>query len=116
LRCDQRPCDKQAVLAGLKIFPDNAFSRFGHFLISPKRVQNVPGSVLFRCQFALSRCAVNQRLDTSRLIASVHVANLTDHPNDRVWSKNPISLKTRDVGRLPSMGAIPTLQGDFLVM
>src|SRR5215472_1076904 len=30
-----------------------------------------------------------------------------------VWSKKPISLKTRDIGRLPSFGAIPTLQGDF---
>jgi hypothetical protein len=35
---------------------------------------------------------------------------------EAVWSKNPISPKRRDIGRLPSIGTIPTLQGHFLVM
>jgi len=35
---------------------------------------------------------------------------------DRAWSKNSISLKTRDIIRLVSKAAMPTLQGDFFVM
>jgi len=35
---------------------------------------------------------------------------------DGVWSKNSISLKTRDIVRVSFEGAMPTLRGDFFVM
>jgi len=43
----------------------------------------------------------------------------TEHASfslDAPWSKNSISLKTRDIVRLVSKAAMPTLQGDFFVM